>query len=66
MEYERFKNTTVGSSYFEYLEKGYFPSIDLYLDYIIGLEKMKTEDSIWNDKIDAEIEATKRIIKKLV
>lgn len=69
MEYDRFKSTTVGADYLEALNKDKFLlPIDGYLDYMMLITKLKEEckdNSIWELKFDLEIQATRRIIKKI-
>lgn len=70
MEYESFKKTTVGADYLKLLNKNgeLFP-IDGYLEYIVLINKLRGEcpnNILWTEKFDREIEATNRILKKII
>lgn len=70
MEYEIFKSTTVGNDYLKTLQKNEdLIPVDGYLEYIIQVENLRKscpDNPIWEEKFDREIQATKRIIKKII
>lgn len=60
---EHFYNTTIGA---DYLKTGQSYSIDLLLDYLSGLKKMKEEiehNELWKIKCLNEMNAVREILK---
>lgn len=63
MHTELFNKTTIGA---DYLKTGQFYPVDLLLDYLFGLMKMKQENEdneVWKIKYENEICAVKLILK---
>lgn len=60
---ENFRNTTIGA---DYLKTGHSYPIDLLLDYLSGLKKLKEQtihNEVWKVKYVNEITAVKEILK---
>lgn len=60
---ENFRNTTIGA---DYLKTGNSYPIDLLLDYLSGLKKLKEQtknNEVWDAKYVNEITAVKEILR---
>ena len=60
---EHFHKTTIGS---DFIKTGQSYSVDLLLDYLSGLKKMKEDtlqNELWVSKYNNEINAVKEILK---
>ncbi|MEJ7766382.1 MAG: hypothetical protein WKF89_01125 [Chitinophagaceae bacterium] len=62
MQTELFNKTTIGA---DYVKNGQYYPVDLLLDYLYGLLRMKDEhevNAIWKIKYENEISAVKEIL----